>query len=252
MQPAASAVGRPRPAPTSIAAATAARSPYRRREDGGSSSAALPDTSDRCSRIARISRARSPVDSYRSAAALARHRSMTQRSGGGTPGRSGRSAPDRMQDGREGVDPCPRERLAGQWPFRRGPNRMRTGPSGSPPGSPGPARGTCSPPCPRCRPGVGAHVAVVTPASRRRAASRLARPKSTIFTKPSRVTMTLAGFRSRCTIPASWAAARPSAICAPRSRSLRSGQRPGAISSPRAALDEFHGHPGDRSVSPTS
>ena len=48
----------------------------------------------------------------------------------------------------------------------------------------------------------------------------LASPKSRIFTRPSRVTRMLAGFRSRCTIPAAWAAASPSAVCTARSSSL--------------------------------
>ena len=39
-------------------------------------------------------------------------------------------------------------------------------------------------------------------------------PKSRIFTKPSRVTMTFSGFRSRCTMFAACALDRPSAICA--------------------------------------
>ena len=39
-----------------------------------------------------------------------------------------------------------------------------------------------------------------------------ARPKSRIFTRPSSVTKTFSGFRSRWTIPLSWAAARPRAI----------------------------------------
>ena len=39
-----------------------------------------------------------------------------------------------------------------------------------------------------------------------------ARPKSRILTSPSFVTITFSGFKSRCTIPASCARARPSAI----------------------------------------
>ena len=41
-----------------------------------------------------------------------------------------------------------------------------------------------------------------------------ARPKSRIFTKPSRLTMMFSGLRSRCTIPAACARASPSATCA--------------------------------------
>ena len=41
----------------------------------------------------------------------------------------------------------------------------------------------------------------------------LARPKSSTFTSPVSVTMMLAGFRSRWTMPAAWAAPSASAIC---------------------------------------
>ena len=51
------------------------------------------------------------------------------------------------------------------------------------------------------------------PLSTDAAASGLARPKSRIFTVPFGVSLILAGFRSRCTIPRSWAAVSPSAIC---------------------------------------
>jgi hypothetical protein len=62
-----------------------------------------------------------------------------------------------------------------------------------------------------------------------------ASPKSRIFTRPSRVTRMLPGFKSRCTIPAACAAARPSAICSARSSSLREVWR-----RQRRALREFH------------
>ncbi len=39
-----------------------------------------------------------------------------------------------------------------------------------------------------------------------------AMPKSMMSAWPSGVTITLSGFRSRCTTPTSWAAAMPSAI----------------------------------------
>ena len=44
-------------------------------------------------------------------------------------------------------------------------------------------------------------------------ARSFAKPKSRIFTKPSGVTITFSGLRSRWTMPAPWAFARPSAIC---------------------------------------
>jgi hypothetical protein len=44
------------------------------------------------------------------------------------------------------------------------------------------------------------------------AAAAFASPKSSTLTVPSGVILMLPGFRSRCTIPLSWAAASPSAI----------------------------------------
>ena len=52
-----------------------------------------------------------------------------------------------------------------------------------------------------------------------------ARPKSRILTSPSFVTITFSGFRSRCTIPASCAFARPSAICVADLEEPLDGQR---------------------------
>jgi hypothetical protein len=61
----------------------------------------------------------------------------------------------------------------------------------------------------------------------------LARPKSRIFTKPSGVTIRFSGFRSRCTIPAAWAFASPSATCAATERIFFVGSGPTASSSRR-------------------
>jgi hypothetical protein len=54
-----------------------------------------------------------------------------------------------------------------------------------------------------------------------------ANPKSRIFTTPSGVIRMLAGFRSRCTIPFSCAASRPSISC------LRIGSAASKASGPR-------------------
>ena len=67
-----------------------------------------------------------------------------------------------------------------------------------------------------------------------------------ILAWPSSVTMTLAGFRSRCTTPFSWARARPSAISIARSRAragavLALGQEVAQL----LAADELHGDEGD-------
>ena len=65
----------------------------------------------------------------------------------------------------------------------------------------------------------------------------LARPKSRILANPSSETMTFSGFKSRCTIPAACAFARPSATCAPTERIRRTGRGPLSISS-RSVLPE--------------
>jgi hypothetical protein len=55
---------------------------------------------------------------------------------------------------------------------------------------------------------------------------RFARPKSRIFTRPSAVTKTFSGLRSRWTIPFRWAAARPWAIWTAKERACpRVGSR---------------------------
>ena len=143
----------------------------------------------------------------------------------------------RRPSGRSGVRPrWPAARRAG-WPR---PARPRSGPgtgaapspsrregrrarrcrSGDRAGGPTPARGTCR-----------ARVPITTPSRVRRsvgiceseesvgsAAVILARPKSRTLTRPSVVTMTLAGLRSRWTMPFSWAAARASASAVAISR----------------------------------
>ena len=63
------------------------------------------------------------------------------------------------------------------------------------------------------------------------AVETFARPKSRIFAKPSAVTITFSGLRSRCTTPAPCALARPSATCAAMRRSLFAGRGPPASSS---------------------
>ena len=57
-----------------------------------------------------------------------------------------------------------------------------------------------------------------------------ASPKSRILAVPSFVTITFSGFRSRCTIPVSWALASPSAICVATASSFFSGSGPAASS----------------------
>jgi hypothetical protein len=55
--------------------------------------------------------------------------------------------------------------------------------------------------------------AIVAPAATGSGSRSLARPKSRILMRPSRVMNRFSGLRSRWTTPLSWAAARPPAIC---------------------------------------
>ncbi len=82
---------------------------------------------------------------------------------------------------------------------------------------------------------VGCAIAVgITEAPCDTGSVSLARPKSRIFTNPSFDTMMFSGFRSRCTMPAECALARPSAVWTATSRSLRVGSgSPETISSRR-------------------
>ena len=68
-----------------------------------------------------------------------------------------------------------------------------------------------------------------------------ARPKSSTFTLPSGVSLTLAGLRSRWTIPFSWASSSASAICRAIDDGLVDRQRP-ALQAFREvlALGELH------------
>ena len=94
---------------------------------------------------------------------------------------------------------------------------------------PAPARATCSRPCPAPRPRRSrAPRSATGSASPLSACVSFARPKSRIFTWPSFVTNTFSGFRSRWTMPFSWAAASPRAIWAPISTALRTGSAPPA------------------------
>ena len=60
-------------------------------------------------------------------------------------------------------------------------------------------------------------------------ASSLASPKSNTLTRPSSVTMTLLGFKSRCTMPRSCAADNASASGTPISKNCGSGRPPGTM-----------------------
>ncbi len=78
-----------------------------------------------------------------------------------------------------------------------------------------------------------------------------ARPKSRILTSPSFVTITFSGFKSRWTIPASCALARPSAICAAIGSSFFDRQRAAGEKLPqRRALHPLHRDVGDPALRP--
>ena len=71
----------------------------------------------------------------------------------------------------------------------------------------------------------------------------LAKPKSRIFTVPSGLTFTLAGFRSRWMMPRSCAYSSPSAICLAMCKDASSGKSDGRDPSPPAPLPRA---PGER------
>ena len=110
---------------------------------------------------------------------------------------------------------------------RRGRRRTRRCPSGDPPRSPRTCSGDMYLTVPITVPGSVCSRPSAGASPRRCAGPVLfARPKSSTFTRPSPVTKMFSGFRSRWTIPFSWAAASPSAICAARSTALRAGSAP--------------------------
>ena len=118
-----------------------------------------------------------------------------------------------------------------------------------------PAPATCRPTVPsdRCRARVicGDGLRPRAPPSGSRCS--LARPKSRILTRPSRVTNRFSGFRSRWTIPRSCAAARPRAICTAYSTAFRGVSAPPAMRSrsvsPSSSSETTYGAP---SCAPTS
>ena len=110
---------------------------------------------------------------------------------------------------------------------------------------PRPAPATCRAPCPSPRRRASAQrtSAIVGVAQLGRARRRpCARPKSSTFTRPSAVTITLAGFRSRCTMPFVMRGRerigdRPRAIA----KDASTGRPPSGISASSAcALDQLH------------
>ena len=217
------------------AAATPAESQARERRGPAETSSGAPSAPlsicEKWSRTLWRSRARSRVAAYRSSGSLAMQRSTIQSSGDGDPraergqrlglladDRGERLGPRRPLEGaparehlvderaeRELVGPEVHRlaaRLLGRHVARRCRRRRRRA---SPRSPSGPAR-LAPLPFSRC--------------------STFARPKSRILTKPSRVTITFSGFRSRWTMPASWAWASASASWAARFRALRTGRAP--------------------------
>ena len=143
---------------------------------------------------------------------------------------------------RSGSPPACRRRSSSETlscpsPSRTGSSRRRTGRSGSRPAARSPARATCSRPSPRPRPASFPSRREVRSLAAARPPSDVsfARPKSRILTSPSFVTITFSGFRSRCTIPASCALARPSAICGRDLEQPLDRQRPADRAAPAAS-----------------
>ena len=129
-------------------------------------------------------------------------------------------------------------------PSRREGRRARRCRSGGRAAGPTPARGTCRAPSPSRRPrgSGGRWASAESEESVGSGAVILARPKSRTLTRPSVVTMTFAGLRSRWTMPFSWAAARASARAVAISRIWASGEPAlGDHAVEGLALDELHG-----------
>ncbi len=196
--------------------------------------------------MVRRSAARSAVCANRSRGFLASSRRISHRTATGSDGLAcggiGRIVRD---DRRQRLHRrLPLERVRRRSSARRASRRARTGPTGSRPCRRAPVPGSCRAPSRRSarRPSV---CASAPPTSAASPSCDLARPKSTIFTRPSAVTITFSGFRSRWTMPASCAAARPSAICCAISTARRSGMRPRFISiaqrSPSISSDTRYG-----------
>ena len=93
----------------------------------------------------------------------------------------------------------------------------------------------CRVPVARDRRHLGAHL-------EERRETSFARPKSRILTKSSWVTITFSGLRSRWTMPAAWAFARPSAIWRPSSDETPRVERSASARTARSVrpLDELH------------
>nr|WP_232265700.1 hypothetical protein [Streptomyces pactum] len=84
-----------------------------------------------------------------------------------------------------------------------------------------------------------------------------AMPKSSTFTAPDRVIITFAGLMSRCTTPASWAAASAAQICAAHSRASGSGGSPrrstaDRVSPSTSSMTRKNARSPPRSVAPKS
>ena len=105
----------------------------------------------------------------------------------------------------------------------------------------GPAPATCTAPCRQCRRPVDASTEWVdSPAAITDSGRIFASPKSRILTSPSARTITFSGLTSRCTTPASWAAARPSASWRPMSTASREIERLAVQSPQRGAVHVLH------------
>ncbi len=135
--------------------------------------------------------------------------------GDGVAGKRGAACEHLVQDQRR-TPRCPRAcRRSGPWPA---PAPCRP-----------PCRGSCPSPSSRATSTSANSTRRRRSAAARRLAAACARPKSSTFTTPSGRTLTLAGFRSRWTMPASCAASSASGdlmrdAAAPRRQESRPGR----------------------------
>ena len=188
----------------------------------GASTDRLEGEGDVACRAGSAPRAASPGSAGRCARGAAGARRSCRRAAGGSSSRIALIV---------STAESPVERRAVPRASRRGRRRTRRCRSGGRRACPAPAPATCSPRAEHDRPGsVGVDcVASLGPSSpSSRVPRSFARPKSRIFTRPSSVTKMFSGFRSRWTIPFSWAAAEATRDLDGVLDGLRRRQRPPA------------------------
>ncbi len=201
-----------------------------------SGAAAAADATAPCSTARRSRRSSwqtSSADAGRSRGAFARQRATRRSKSAGSSGRERRSGVGVSRRIAEltstGLSPANGRRpAASSYSTTPSANRSVRASTAWPRSCSGAMYGSVPSSCPT--PESGVETVALSEASLPPGASSptgFARPKSSTFTRPSRVSITFAGFRSRCTTPFSWAADSASAMVMPRSTTRATGRPPG-------------------------